>query len=444
MGRISRRNFLKAGAGAVAGGVFTGAADLLIGDARAAAETWTPQIEKGAKLRVVRWNKFVQGDETLWMQNTRKFTEQFKVEVVVNSESFDDIRPKAAVAANVGAGPDVMLGWYDDPHLYPDKLVPMTDVAEYLGRKYGGWYDVCRDYGMRGKEWIALPFGANGGAFVYRVSHLKAAGFDAFPTTFAEFLRMAQALKAKGTPVGMALGHATGDAPTWCYWALWGHGGKVVDENSNVVLDRPETIAALEWARQLYETFIPGTLSWLDPSNNKAFLDGQISATNNAISIYYVAKNSTDEKLKAIAADISHADWPTGPTGKAAELHQITQAMVFKYSKYPKAAKEYVRFMLEREQYAPWQEASLGYVMQPLKAYRENSIWTSDPNVATYRDLMLKMRHHGYAGKLGYASAGVIADYVVVDMFAEAASGSKTPKEAAERAQKRAERYYKV
>jgi len=32
----------------------------------------------------------------------------------------------------------------------------------------------------------------------------------------------------------------------------------------------------------------------------------------------------------------------------------------------------------------------------------------------------------------------------VPNMVAEAASGSKTPKEAAERAQKRAERYYKV
>jgi multiple sugar transport system substrate-binding protein len=31
-----------------------------------------------------------------------------------------------------------------------------------------------------------------------------------------------------------------------------------------------------------------------------------------------------------------------------------------------------------------------------------------------------------------------------LDMIAEAASGSKSPKEAAERAQKRAERYYKV
>jgi len=50
----------------------------------------------------------------------------------------------------------------------------------------------------------------------------------------------------------------------------------------------------------------------------------------------------------------------------------------------------------------------------------------------------------GYAGKMGYASAGTLADFVMVNMVAEAASGSKTPKEAAERAQKRAERYYKV
>ena len=43
-----------------------------------------------------------------------------------------------------------------------------------------------------------------------------------------------------------------------------------------------------------------------------------------------------------------------------------------------------------------------------------------------------------------YDSAGTMADFVMLDMVAEAVSGQKTPKEAAERAQKRAERYYKV
>jgi multiple sugar transport system substrate-binding protein len=57
---------------------------------------------------------------------------------------------------------------------------------------------------------------------------------------------------------------------------------------------------------------------------------------------------------------------------------------------------------------------------------------------------MKVMRPGGWPGKLGYASAGAIADFIVVNMVAEAASGSKTPQDAAERAQKRAERYYKV
>jgi multiple sugar transport system substrate-binding protein len=434
MKNVTRRDVLKAGAGIAAGTLIP----------QAQAQTWTPQVEKGASLRVMRWKRFVEGDETLWMQNTKKFSDQFKVEVRTDSESFDDIRPKAAVSANVGKGPDIILGWFDDAHLYPEKLLPVTEVAEYLGKKYGGWYPVCRDYGMRGKEWIALPIGANGGAMVYRKSHMQAAGFEKFPETTGDYLKFAQAMKAKGTPVAHALGHGAGDSPTWTHWILWAHGAKVVDEKGNVTINSPETLAALEYCKQLYPTMLPGTLSWLDANNNKAFLDGQISCTNNAISIYYVAKNSPDPKLQAMAVDIDHAAWPIGPVGVPTELHQITQAMIFKYTKYPKAAREFLRFMMEKEQYEPWQTASIGYVMQPLRAYENSPIWTQEPKAAAFRAGVGRMRHHGYAGKLGYASAGVLADFVVVDMVAEAASGDKTPKEAMERAAKRAERYYKV
>ena len=46
----------------------------------------------------------------------------------------------------------------------------------------------------------------------------------------------------------------------------------MVDENDKVVINSPETMKALDYAKELYETFIPGTASWLDPINNKAFL----------------------------------------------------------------------------------------------------------------------------------------------------------------------------
>ena len=130
--------------------------------------------------------------------------------------------------------------------------------------------------------------------------------------------------------------------------------------------------------------------------------------------------------------------------GHPTELSLVFPMMVFKYSKFPNAAKEYLRFMMEKEQYEPWQQAAIGYVTQPLKAYESNPIWTSDPKHTPYRKLMEVMQPNGFAGELGYASASAMADFIVVNMVAEAASGARTPQEAAERAAKRAERYYKV
>ncbi len=400
--------------------------------------------EEGAKLRVLRWKRFVQGDEDLWNANTKKFTEKTGVEVRIDSEGWEDVRPKAAVAANVGSGPDIIIGWFDDPHQYPDKLLDLSELANYLDKKYGGWYDVCKKYGMRGDKWIALPLGVVGNALVYRESQVKAAGFDGIPKDSAGFLKLCQALKAKGTPVGFALGKAVGDGNNWAHWLLWSHGGMMVDEKSNVVINSPETWAALEYAKQLYPTFVPGTLSWQDPSNNKAFLDGQVSITANGISVYYSAKNSSDPKMQDMAKDIQHAHLPIGPIGKPTELMQITQMMLFKHTKYPNAAKAYLQFMMEADQYNPWMEAAIGYVSQPLKAYEANPIWTVDPKHTVYRDAAALMLDNGHAGPLGTASAAVMADYVVLDMIAAAASGSKTPKEAAAQAAERAKRYYKA
>jgi len=438
MSEFSRRDALKAlgAAGLAASG------GSMLQSAGAADLKYTP--EKGAELRVLRWKRFVQGEEDQFMANTRKFTEVTGVNVRVDSESFEDIRPKAAVAANVGSGPDIVLGWYDDPHLYADKVLDLTELADYLGGKYSGWYDIVRRYCMRDGRWIALGLGILGGCITYRRSMVEAAGFKEIPKDTTNFLKLLQALKAKGTPCGFALGNAVGDSNAWCHWVIWAHGGRMVDEHNKVVINSKETVAGLNYAKAMYQTFISGTLSWLDPNNNKAFLSGDISLTLNGISIYYAAKTSTDAKIQAIVPDIYHAPVPVGPVGRHTELNPITPAFVFKYSKHPNAAKEYLRFMMEKDQYEAWQKASIGYVQQTLKAYRSNPVWTVDPKHTPFRDIAERTLDDGYAGQLGAASAGVMADYVMVNMVAEAASGSVTPEAAAARAESRAKRYYKT
>src|SRR5512144_1026763 len=173
MSTFDRRKFVKASDGLTAGA----AVGPFIWVKNANAQ-WSNAPEKGAKLRVLRWSRFVQGDIDRYMVNVKAFQDKYGIEVRVDNEGWEDVRPKAAVAANVGAGPDIIIGWFDDPHQYPDKLVDMTDLATYLGKKYGGWYDVFPRYATRNNRWIALPLGAIGNLLVHRVSHVKAAGFD--------------------------------------------------------------------------------------------------------------------------------------------------------------------------------------------------------------------------------------------------------------------------
>jgi multiple sugar transport system substrate-binding protein len=279
---------------------------------------------------------------------------------------------------------------------------------------------------------------------VYRQSWVQEAGFETFPTDYQEVLACAKKLQEIGHPMGMALGNAVGDGNGWTHTILWGFGGRMVDENNQVVLNSPETVSALEYVKELYQTFVPGTLSWQDSHNNKAFLSGELGATNNGISVYYAAQNAEDAATKALAEDIYHVNMPIGPVGEPTELHLFTQAMLFQHSQYPNAAKDYLRFMWEREQYEPWQQAARGYITHPLAAYESNPVWTEDPKHTPYRDTVKNMLWNGYAGSLGYASAAAMADYIVVNMFAEAAAGERSPKEAAERAHSRAERYYRI
>jgi multiple sugar transport system substrate-binding protein len=122
------------------------------------------------------------------------------------------MQPKALVTANIGAGPDLFWGGYSLLRLFPQKCVDVSDVAEYLGKKYGGWAANAIAYGKgRGDKWIGLPIWYVGNVMNYRKSSLKQAGFSRVPATTDEFLEYAKATKKNNRPGGFALGRAPGD-----------------------------------------------------------------------------------------------------------------------------------------------------------------------------------------------------------------------------------------
>jgi multiple sugar transport system substrate-binding protein len=433
MTKITRRELMAGAAGLAAAGA--------LGVPRAFAQdipTYTP--EEGASLRLLRWVPFVASEEEAWKANTKAFTEATGVEVRIDQESWEDVRPKAAVAANVGSGPDLVMSWFDDPFQYPDKLIEVTELANALGAANGGWYDGPKAYAFKDGQFIAMPLCTIGNAICYRQSHMEKAGFKEFPTDSAGFLELCKAMKANNTPAGFAHGKAVGDGNNYAHWLLWSQGGQMISEDGKVVLDSAEAKASVDYAKALYETFIPGTESWLDINNNRAFLAGQVSLTANGISLYYSA--TKDPTMKEIADDIRTTNMPIGPVGKSIELHQTTSLSIFKHTKYPEAAMAYLAWMYDADRMNAWITGASAYCCQALKAFASNPVWTSNPIHAPYAKASESLRTNGYAGPLGYASAGVMADYVLVDMYAQAVTGQASPEDAIATAVKRANRYY--
>jgi multiple sugar transport system substrate-binding protein len=436
---LTRRSLLQNTTAAAAAGALASPALLDWARAWALEAPWKP--EPNAQLSMLRWKYFVQAEDDAFLQVLDAFAKATGVKVTVSRESYEDVQPKASVAANTGAGPDLFWGLYSLPHLFPQKCIDVTDVAEYLDKKYGPWAASAVKYGKSGNKWIAIPVCYTGSLMNYRISSLQKAGFSKFPATTDEFLECAKATKKNGTPGGMALGHAPGDGNTWIYWCLWAFGGNIVDQNDKVILNSPETAKALEWAKQLYDNMVPGVASWNDAFNNKAFLASEIHWTNNGISIYTAARK--DPTKTDIADDMNHAYMPVGPVGKPTELHLMFPLLAMNHTKYPQACKALLAFMQESSQFDPWIEAAAGYLSPGLAAYDANPVWTSDPKRTPYRDVAKRSLTVGGLGSVGEKAASAVADFVLLDMFASYCTGRDDVKGAIRTAERQLQRIYR-
>ena len=292
MALITRRTALQLGASAaalsVSGGFALAQSNIKTADA-------TPpklDIEKGATLRMLRPVRFVEPDEVIFRANCAKFAKDTGVDVKVDFVGWEDMTQQTAVTANTGAGPDLIMGFNEAPHIYTDKLVELSDVAEYIGKRYGGWLAMAQKYGKKHgtNNWIGLPFGASGGPLVWRKSAVNAVGYDAPPDDHDRYLDLCRKLHAAGKPPGFALGNAVGDGNGFASWLIWSHGGFLVDEDNSVAINRKETIEALKYLQELYKTFIPGTIAWGDISNNRAYAANEIWLTANGVSMYFALK----------------------------------------------------------------------------------------------------------------------------------------------------------
>ena len=123
-------------------------------------------------------------------------------------------------------------------------------------------------------------------------------------------------MKKNNKPAGFALGNAVGDGNGFANWLIWSFGGYLVDEAGKVAINSKETIEALKYLKDLYPTFVPGTLVLGRSSNNRAYAANECWLTANGVSLYFALKN--DAARGPIAEDTEHAPLPYGAGRQAA------------------------------------------------------------------------------------------------------------------------------
>jgi multiple sugar transport system substrate-binding protein len=423
MARFDRRSFLKlSGTGAVAvGGGMAG----ILASGRA------PAFAQATSVHWLRWADFVPAsDQLLKGEITAECEKALGVKLNIETINANDIQARITSSIQSGSGPDIVCVLNNWAQLYGESLADVSDVAEELGKSQGGFYETSKVVAYDGKRWIAVPWSIVGLQIAYRKSWFEELGYSGgkFPETWEALREAGKKLKAQGRPVGQTLGHTFGDAPAFAYPYLWSWGGKEVEaDGKTVVLDSKGTLESVKFMVGFWKDALDeGGLAWDDSSNNRAFLSGTCSATNNGASIYIEALRKPDsyktEKGAPLWQDILHAPLPKGPGGQFS-FHVPFSNTLMNYSKNQKGAKEFLRWISSKPVFDKWFVSQKGFSVGPTTDWEKHKLWDADAVMLPFRSAARTGRFAGHAGPSGRKAAEVVTKYILTDMYAKAVQG---------------------
>jgi multiple sugar transport system substrate-binding protein len=174
---------------------------------------WKP--EKGAKLSMLRWKYFVQAEDDAFVKLIEAFSKATGVPVEISRESYEDVQPKASVAANTGPGL-TCSGASIRCRTCSAKVHGCFGRHRVSRQEVRRWVESAVQYGKSGNKWICVPICYSGNMVNYRLEASKKAGFSKIPDKTDGFLEYAKAMKKNNTPGGFALGHASATATVGC------------------------------------------------------------------------------------------------------------------------------------------------------------------------------------------------------------------------------------
>jgi multiple sugar transport system substrate-binding protein len=124
--------------------------------------------------------------------------------------------------------------------------------------------------------------------------------------------------------------------------------------------------------------------------------------------------------------DIDHALYPLAGAVGQFPLYFSNGHGLMKYSKNPKLAKDFLRWLHKPENFDKWFQVCDGYSVAATTQWEQSAMWNRiDKPLQMFRTAARNTRIFGYAGPSSGKATEAFSKYIVVDMYAKAVQGMK-------------------
>ena len=207
-----------------------------------------------------------------------------------------------------------LFAFPDSPAGYEAHVTPLTDVVTECERRFGRLPVFVHrgTFSPRTKQYFAVPESWAPAPLHYRSDLWGETGIK--PDTWELVREGARKIREKrGVPAGFGLAPEP-DSNLALRGLLWAFGAAEQDEAGQVAINSPATVEAVKLMSTIYrESMTSDVFMWDAASNNRAFVWGQASIIQNAIS----AVRSMEKSNPGLAKKVVLAPPAAGPGGAA-------------------------------------------------------------------------------------------------------------------------------
>jgi len=402
----------------------------------------SPSIDiSGTSLSILQWQHFVPSFDDWFETFLNEWGEANGVSVSLDRINTADIPATFAAEISAGQGHDIVEHIASLPQ-YEETVLDLTDLVEEATSRFGTQLDMCKrnSYNPSTNRFYGFCHGYAPDPSNYRKSLWTEIGYENGPSTFDELLAGGtQIWNDQGVQMGIGMSQEI-DSNMAAQAMIWAFGGAVQDEDENIIINSPETLAAVEYMKELFESCMtPEVFGWNAASNNQLLVAGQASYILNSISAYRTAQEQQPETAEDIFLGLPLVG-PGGEDRALAHGHAVFTAMIPTYAENPDTAKEFLLHLSANYQAAV--DASKYYNFPAFPdTYPElvedggpldNDAFGSNPPdklavLKTANDWTVNL---GWPGPANAMIGECFNTFVLSDMMAKAARGDMSPADA--------------